>query len=146
MIKQKVMFVCTENSCRSQMAEGFLRHLAGDHFDVFSGGAHPTELNPAAVEVMKEIGIDISGQHSKDVAQFLGQRFHYIIRVCDKVREKCPVLPGAIWYFDWSFEDPAAAPGTATEKLGVFRRVRDQIEEKIEEFIAKEAPPEGIRE
>jgi arsenate reductase len=141
MIKQKVMFVCTENSSRSQMAEGLLRHLAGDHFEVFSGGAGPTELNPTAVEVMKEIGIDISGQRSKDVAQFLGQRFHYIIRVCDKVREKCPVLPGAIWYLDWSFEDPAAVSGTAAEKLAAFRRVRDQVEEKIFEFIAKEAPP-----
>lgn len=111
MIRQKVMFVCTENSSRSQMAEGILRHLAGDHFDVFSGGAHPTELNPSAAEVMKEIGIDISGQHSKDAAQFLGQGFHYIIRVCDKVREKCPVLPGAVWYLDWwCVDDPAAAP------------------------------------
>jgi arsenate reductase len=141
MIKQKVMFVCTENSSRSQMAEGFLRHLAGDHFDVFSGGAQPTQLNPTAAEVMKEIGIDISGQHSKDVGKFLGQRFHYIIRVCDKVREKCPVLPGAIWYLDWSFEDPASAQGTAAEKLATFRRVRDQIEEKTKEFVAREAPP-----
>ena len=141
MIKQKVMFVCTENSSRSQMAEGFLRHLGGDHFEVFSGGAHPTELNPAAVEVMEEIGIDISSQHSKDVALFLGQRFHYVIRVCEKVREKCPVLPGAIWYLDWSFEDPAAARGTTAEKLAVFRRVRDQIKEKIEAFVAEEAPP-----
>jgi arsenate reductase len=141
MIKQRVMFVCTENSSRSQMAEGFLRHLAGDHFDVFSGGAQPTQLNPTAAEVMKEIGIDISGQHSKDVGKFLGQRFHYIIRVCDKVREKCPVLPGAIWYLDWSFEDPASAQGTAAEKLATFRRVRDQIEEKTKEFVAREAPP-----
>ena len=120
--------------------------LAGDHFDVFSGGAQPTELNPAAVEVMKEIGIDISGQHSKDVAQFLGQRFHYIIRVCDKVRERCPVLPGAVWYLDWSFEDPAAAPRTEAEKLALFRRVRDQIERKIEEFVRKRHRPESTRE
>ena len=141
MIKPKVVFVCTENSSRSQMAEGFLRHLASDHFDVFSGGALPAELNPAAVEVMKEIGIDISGQQSKDVAQFLGQRFHYVIRVCDKVREKCPVLPGAIWYLDWSFEDPATASGSPSEKLAVFRRIRDQIEKKVEEFVGKEAPP-----
>ena len=141
MIKPKVLFVCTENSSRSQMAEGFLRHLAGDHFDVFSAGAQPTRLNPAAVEDMKEIGIDISGQHAKDVAQYLGQSFQYVIRVCDKVREKCPVLPGAIWYLDWSFEDPAAAPGTETEKSAAFRRVRDQIEERTVEFVAQEAPP-----
>jgi arsenate reductase len=88
---------------------------------------------------MKEIGIDISAQHSKDVAQFLGKKFHYIIRVCAKVREKCPVLPGAIWYLDWSFEDPAAAPGSGAEKSAVFRRIRDQIEQKIEEFVAEEA-------
>jgi len=141
MIKTKVLFVCTENSSRSQMAEGFLRHLAGDGFDVSSAGAEPTGLNPVAAEVMKEIGIDISGQHAKDVAQFLGQSFQYVIRVCDKLREKCPVLPGAIWYLDWSFEDPAAAPGTAAERLEAFRRVRDQIEKKIVEFVAQEASP-----
>ena len=141
MIKQKVMFVCTQNSCRSQMAEAFLRRLAGDRYEAYSGGAEPTELNPAAAEVMNEIGIDISGQHAKDVAEFLGQRFHYVIRVCDKVREKCPVLPGAVWYVDWSFEDPAAAPGTPADRLTVFRRVRDQIEAKIEEFIHEQALP-----
>jgi arsenate reductase len=141
MIKPKVLFVCTENSCRSQMAEGFLRQHASDRFDVHSAGAQPTKLNPLAVEVMKEIGIDISGQHSKDVAQFLGQTFQYVIRVCDKVKERCPVLPGAIWYLDWSFEDPAAAQGTASERIAVFRRIRDEIEEKTLEFIAKEASP-----
>jgi arsenate reductase (thioredoxin) len=141
MIKSKVLFDCTENSSRSQMAEGFLRQRGGDRFTVFSGGAQPTKLNPTAVEVMKEIGIDIAGQHAKDVAQFLGQSFQYVIRVCDKVREKCPVLPGAIWYLDWSFEDPAAAPGTGAEKLAAFRRVRDQIEEKTLEFVAQEALP-----
>ena len=141
MIKPKVLFVCTENSCRSQMAEGFLRHLAGDRFDVVSAGAYPTELNPNAVEAMKEIGIDISGQYAKDVAQFLGQTFQYLIRVCT-AREKCPLLPGAIWYFDWRFEDPADAEGAAAEKLAVFRRVRDQIEEKTIEFVAQEGLPE----
>jgi arsenate reductase len=141
MIKPKVLFVCTENSSRSQMAEGFLRQRAGDRFDVHSAGAQPTKLNPVAVEVMKEIGVDISGHHSKDVAQFLGQTFQYVIRVCDKLREKCPVLPGAIWYLDWSFEDPAAAQGTASERIAVFRRIRDEIEEKTLEFIAEEASP-----
>jgi arsenate reductase len=125
------------------MAEGLLRRHAGDRFEVYSAGAQPTRLNPTAVEVMQEIGIDISGQRAKDVAEFLGQTFHYVIRVCDKVREKCPVLPGAIWYLDWSFEDPAAAPGTSPEKLAVFRRVRDQIEEKTLEFIAQQAPSEA---
>ncbi len=139
MIKPNVLFVCTENSCRSQMAEGFLRHLAGDRFEVISAGAYPTVLNPDAVEVMKEIGIDISKHHAKDAAQFLGQTFQYLIRVCT-ARETCPLLPGAIWYFDWRIEDPADTQRTAVEKLAAFRRVRDQIEEKTLEFIAKEAP------
>lgn len=142
MIKPRVLFVCTENSCRSQMAEGLLRHLADDRFDILSGGAQPAGLNPMAVEVMKEIGIDISGQHSKDVAQFLGEKFHYIIRVC-AAREKCPILPGAIWYLDWRFEDPTATEGTRAGKLAAFRRVRDQIQEKILEFVAQEASPQG---
>ena len=121
------------------MAEGFLRHLAGNRFDILSAGAYPTDLNPSAVKVMKEIGIDISGQYAKDVAQFLGQTFQYLIRVC-MAREKCPLLPSAIRHFDWRFEDPADTQGTAAEKLAAFRRVRDQIEEKTREFIAQEAP------
>lgn len=139
MIKPKVLFVCTENACRSQMAEGFLRHHAGDRFEAFSGGAELGKLNPTAVEVMKEAGIDISGHHSKDVAEFLGQSFHYIVRVCDKVKETCPVLPGAIWYLDWSLEDPASAKGSPTERMMVFRRVRDEIEERVLDFIGKES-------
>ena len=97
MIKPRVLFVCTHNSCRSQMAEGFLRHLASDRFEALSAGADPAGLNPNAVEVMKEVGIDISGHQSKDVTRFLGQSFQYLVRVCDKVRETCPVLPGAVW-------------------------------------------------
>ena len=139
MIRQRVLFVCTENSCRSQMAEGFLRRHAGDRFQVFSGGAQPGKLNPSAVDVMSEVGIDISGHSSKDVAEFLGQNFHYIIRVCDKVKEICPVLPGAIWYLDWSLDDPASAKGTPTERLAVFRRVRDEIEGRVLDFIARES-------
>lgn len=130
-MKPKVMFLCTENSCRSQMAEGFLRHFAGDRFEVFSAGAEPTALNPSATAVMNEIGIDISRQHSKDIAQFLGQSFHYVIRVCDKVKERCPVLPGAIWYLDWNLEDPAQAEGSSEQRLDVFRRVRDAIDTHI---------------
>ncbi len=139
MIKPRVLFVCTENACRSQMAEGFLRHHAADRFEVFSGGAQPGTLNPTAVDVMREVGIDISGHYSKDVAEFLGQNFHYIVRVCDKVNEICPVLPGAIWYLDWSLEDPASAKGTRSGRLAVFRRVRDEIEGHVLDFIAKES-------
>ena len=121
------------------MAEGFLRHHAGDRFEVFSAGAEPAGLNPSAAEAMKEIGIDISGQYSKDVSQFLGQGFQYVVRVCDKVKEICPLLPGAVWYLDWSFEDPAQAKGSPAERMAVFRRVRDEIEGKILDFISKES-------
>jgi arsenate reductase len=121
------------------MAEGFLRHHAADRFEAFSGGAAPGILNPMAVDVMREVGIDISDHHSKDVAEFLGQNFHYVIRVCDRVKEICPVLPGAIWYFDWSLEDPASAKGSLTERITVFRRIRDEIEAHVLDFIAKES-------
>jgi arsenate reductase (thioredoxin) len=136
-MKPKVLFVCIENSCRSQMAEGFLRHLAGDRFEALSAGARPTRLDPSAVEVMKEVGIDISRQSSKDVAQFLGRSFHYVIGVCDSIKEKCPVLPGAIWYRDWSIEDPAQAELGAAQRLITLRRVRDAIEGEVLAFIAK---------
>ena len=139
MIKPRVLFVCTENACRSQMAEGFLRHHAADRFEAFSGGAEVGTLNPTAVDVMREVGIDISGHRSKDVAEFLGQNFHFIIRVCDKVKETCPVLPGAIWYFDWSLEDPASVKGSPTERMTVFRRIRDEIEGHVLDLIAKES-------
>jgi arsenate reductase len=139
MIKPKVLFVCTANSCRSQMAEGFLRHHAGDRFAVYSAGAKPGKLNPSAVEVMKELGIDISGQRSKDVAEFLGQPFHYVVRVCDKVRDLCPVFPGAVWYLDWSIEDPAAAEGSQAQRMNVFRRVRDEIEARVLDFVAEKS-------
>jgi arsenate reductase (thioredoxin) len=139
MIKPRVLFVCTENACRSQMAEGFLRHHAGDRFEAFSGGAEVGKLNPTAVEVMKEAGIDIAGHRSEDVAEFLGQSFHFIIRVCEKVKETCPVLPGAIWYLDWSLEDPVSAKGSPTERTRVFRHVRDEIEAHVLDFIAKES-------
>jgi arsenate reductase len=137
MLKPKVLFLCTANSCRSQMAEGFLRHHAGDRFEVYSAGAKPGKLNPSAVEVMKELGIDISGHHSKDVADFLGQSFQYVVRVCDKVKDLCPVFPGALWYLDWSVEDPAAAEGSLAQRLIVFRRVRDEIEGRVLDFVAK---------
>lgn len=137
MIKPKVLFLCTANSCRSQMAEGFLRHHAGDRFEVYSAGAKPGKLNPSAVEVMKELGIDISGHYSKDVAEFLGQSFQYVVRVCNKVRDLCPVFPGALWYLDWSLEDPAAAEGSPPQRMNVFRRVRDEIEARVLEFVAK---------
>lgn len=139
MNKPEVLFLCTHNSCRSQMAEGLLRHLAGDKFEAASAGAQATRVNPGAVRVMKEIGIDISAHRSKDVSELLGQRFTYVVRVCDRGKETCPIFPGAFRYFDWGLDDPAAAQGTDDERLAVFRRVRDEIERRVQEFVAKEA-------
>ncbi len=139
MTKPKVLFLCTQNSCRSQMAEGFLRHLAGDQFDAESAGAQATRVNPDAIRVMGEIGIDIAGQSSKDVAQFWGQRITYVITVCDKAKETCPIFPGAFKVFHWSIDDPGTARGPDNERLAVFRRVRDEIEARVRDFVAKEA-------
>lgn len=129
-----VLFLCTGNSARSQMAEGFLRHLAGDRFEVASAGTHPFGLNPNAVAVMREIGLDISNQRSKSVNDFHGEPFDYVITVCDSARESCPVLPGAGRMLHWSFEDPAVAQGSLEERMKVFRRVRDAITERIRQF------------
>jgi arsenate reductase len=119
------------------MAEGFLRHLASDRFEAASAGAQATRVNPDAVQVMKEVGIDISAHRSKDVSEFSGQSFTYVVRVCDKAKETCPFFPGAFRYFDWGLDDPAAAEGTEAERLAVFRRVRDEIEKHVRSFIAE---------
>lgn len=126
-MKPKVLFLCTGNSARSQMAEGYLRHVAGGKFEPLSAGIEPKGLNPLAVEVMEEIGIDISRQHSKDVVSLLGQHIPYVVTVCDNAKERCPIFPGTWKFLHWSFEDPAAAVGNRDEKLAVFRQVRDQI-------------------
>lgn len=135
--KPKVLFLCTGNSARSQMAEGYLRHAAGDHFEPLSAGIEPKGLNPLAIEAMQEIGIDISHQKSKDVVSFLGQYIPYIVTVCDNARERCPIFPRTFKFLHWSFEDPAAATGSHDEKLAVFRRVRNEIAQRIDkELIA----------
>jgi arsenate reductase len=117
------------------MAEGLLRHLAGDRFEVASGGTRPAGLNPGAVEAMKELGIDISHHRSKNVDEFVGQSLDWVITVCDLAKESCPVFPGAVSRLHWSLEDPAAATGSPEERWAVFRRVRDDIAERIREFI-----------
>ena len=135
--KPKVLFLCSGNSARSQMAEGYLRHVAGEAFEPLSAGIDPKSLNPLAVETMAEIGIDISAQRSKDVREFLGQAIPYVITVCDNAREHCPIFPLTYKFLHWCFDDPAAATGTHEEKLAVFRRVRDEIRRKIDvELIA----------
>ncbi len=135
-MKQSVLFLCTGNSCRSQMAEGWLRHLAGDRFDVASAGTHPVGLNPMAVEVMKEVGVDISSHHSKNMEEFKDQAFDVVITVCDQAKESCPLFPHARSLLHWSFEDPASATGTKEEQLKVFRRIRDQIVRRLQAFIS----------
>jgi arsenate reductase (thioredoxin) len=136
-VKPKVLFLCTGNSARSQMAEGYLRHVLPDQFEALSAGIEPKRLNPLAIEVMNEVGIDISRQTSKDVVSFLGQNIPYVVTVCDNARERCPILPGTWKFLHWSFDDPAAAQGTHDEQLSVFRRVRDQIISHIDrEFVS----------
>ena len=135
--KQRVLFLCTGNSARSQMAEGLLRHLAGDRFEVFSAGTRPAGLNPNAVKVMSEIGIDIAGSRSKSVDEFAGQQFDYVFTVCDNAQESCPIFPGGGRRLHQSFDDPAAAP--ADQQLGVFRKVRDQIADRLQEFLRSES-------
>lgn len=132
MFKAKVLFLCTGNSARSQMAEGYLRHVAGDRFEPLSAGVEPKGLNPLSVEVMHEIGIDISHQTSKGLDQFLGQKIPYVITVCDNAKQRCPIFPQANRLLHWSLEDPAEAVGSHDEKIAVFRRVRDEIEQRIE--------------
>jgi len=139
--KRSVLFLCTGNSCRSQMAEGLLRHLAGDRFEVASAGIRPAGLHPLAVAAMKEIGIDISGHRSKSVAEVESRAFDYVITVCDQVKEECPFFPARLAQLHWGFDDPAAARGTEEEKLRVFRRVRDEIGDAIQRFLASD--PKG---
>ena len=135
--KKRVLILCTGNSARSQMAEGLLRHLAGDRVEVFSAGVEASFVRPQAIEAMRERGIDITSQRSKSVDEFAGQQFDYVITVCDNARERCPVFPGRYERVHWSFDDPAAAAGDAEAVMAVFRRVRDEIEGRLREFAWK---------
>lgn len=135
-MKKRVLFLCTGNSCRSQMAEGLLRHYDGTHFEVFSAGTKPVSVNRRAVKVMQEIGIDLSTHRSKHVDDFADQKFDYVITVCDNAKESCPFFPGESQRLHWPFEDPAHALGTDEEVLAVFRRVRDEIAGRIRRFIS----------
>ena len=132
--RKKVLILCTGNSARSQMAEGLLRHHAGERFEVFSAGTKPTHVRPEAVAVMRELGIDISGQRSKGVDEFASQSFDYVLTVCDHAKETCPIFPGARVTIHWSFEDPAALEGSEAERRAFFRRVRDEIKHYLRDF------------
>jgi arsenate reductase (thioredoxin) len=132
MEKTKVLFLCTHNSARSQMAEGLVRHLAGDRFEVMSAGTEATHVRPLAVRAMDEVGIDISGQESKTLDRYLGEPFDYVITVCEEANEACPFFPGAAERLHWSLPDPAAAQGTEEQRLEVFQSVRDLLRDYIE--------------
>jgi arsenate reductase (thioredoxin) len=138
MNKTRVLFVCVHNSARSQMAEAFLNQLGGDEFTAESAGLEPGSLNPIVVEVMKEVGIDISGNTTKSAFNFFtqGRQFQYVITVCDAASgERCPIFPGVTKRLSWSFNDPSAFTGTYEEKLANTRLVRDSIKSEIEKFI-----------
>jgi arsenate reductase len=139
MTKPRVLFLCTGNSARSQMAEGYLRHIAGDRFDVASAGINPTTVNPLAIEVMGEVGVDISHQQSKSAGSLLRESFRYVITVCDHANERCPIFPGAVKRIHWPLDDPANATGTDAERLAVFRRIRDEIMERVRAFVSAQA-------
>ncbi|HKA32773.1 MAG TPA: arsenate reductase ArsC [Candidatus Binatia bacterium] len=134
MPKQRVLVLCTGNAARSQMAEGLLRHDAGDRFEVESAGIMPSQVRPEAIAVMKEIGIDITSHRSKHVDEFAGQGFDYVLTVCDNAKESCPVYPGHANRMHRNFEDPSNAEGTEEERLAVFRRVRDEMREFLRLF------------
>jgi arsenate reductase (thioredoxin) len=133
--RARVLFLCTHNSARSQMAEALLRHLGGDRFEPHSAGTEATYVRPLAVRAMDEIGVDISGQESKTLERYLEEPFDYVITVCDAANEACPFFPGAQSRLHWSFEDPSQVEGSEEERLAVFRSVRDRIRERIEDDL-----------
>jgi len=137
-MKQRVLFICTHNSARSQMAEGLLRFLAGDCFEAFSAGTEATQIRPLAIRAMSELGIDISGQQSKTLDRYLNAPFDMVITVCDTAAEACPIFPGAAQRRHWSFEDPSKATGSEAEQLAVYRHVRDEIRSRIEHELLVE--------
>lgn len=136
--KIRVLFICTHNSARSQMAEALLKKIAGDRFEAVSAGIEPGDINPLAIEVMREIGIDISGKSRQNVFSVYktGEMFSYVIAVCDQATsERCPIFPGVTRRLDWSFPDPSTFAGSEEEKLAKTRAVRDLIESKIKSFV-----------
>lgn len=141
MSKQRVLFLCTGNSARSQMAEAFLRKYGGEIFEPYSAGLEPKGVNPLTIRVLDEVGIDISNQTSKSLDTYLGKTsFQYLVTVCDDADQNCPTgLPGIQERMHWSFEDPARFEGAEEEKLARFREVRDLIEQKVREWIAEQS-------
>jgi arsenate reductase len=138
MIKSKILFLCSGNSCRTQMAEAFLRHEAGDHFEIVSAGSEAAPLDPDAIEAMREIGIDVSNYETKSVNLYLGRRFTFVITLCDRERERiCPIFPGAIFREYWNLENPALVTAPH-EHRAVVHCVRVQLQERVRQFVRKE--------
>jgi arsenate reductase len=142
-VKLRVIFLCTGNSARSQMAEALLRLEAGDGFEVVSAGVEPRGVNPLTVRALAEIGIDIAGARSKAVADYVGQPFDYVITLCDQARVSCPVFPGHAKSLHWNLEDPAEATGSEEERLAVFRRVMAELHARVRTFVARAAVSPG---
>ncbi|KUG23631.1 arsenate reductase [hydrocarbon metagenome] len=134
-MKKRVLFLCTANSCRSQMAEGIANHFWGDKLEAYSAGTQASFVNPMATDVMNEIGIDISGQRSKNLSEFDGQKFDYVITLCGDANETCPLYIGGTEKTHIGFDDPAKASGSPEDILNEFRRVRDEIKEKLGDFF-----------
>jgi len=134
-MKKKVLILCTGNSCRSHMAEGILRHAAGDLFTVFSAGSNPAGyVHPSAIAALEEIGIDISAHSSKHLDQYLDAGMDIVITVCDQANESCPLFPGAVRRHHWGFEDPPKAVGPGESEMDAFRRIRDEIRKVFEAY------------
>lgn len=137
-MKKQILFLCTHNSCRSQMAEGLANHFLGDRFQAFSAGTEATSVNPKAIAVMADIGIDISSHYSKTMDEFDGEKFDYVITLCGDANEKCPLFFGGVERMHMGFSDPSKATGTDEEVLREFRRVRDEIKTKLLDFFSSD--------
>jgi arsenate reductase len=141
-IKPRVLFLCTENSCRTQMAEAFLRELAGDELQIVSAGSQAGHLDPEAVAAMREVGVDISSARTKAVDPYLRERFHYVITLCNRdIERSCPVFPGAIWRQTWKLESPAALEADGMSHAMAVRHARDTIRRHVAEFVEKHHRP-----
>jgi len=135
--KKSVLVLCTGNSARSQMAEGLIRHICNDAYDVFSAGTKPSKVRPEAIKAMAEKGIDISGHRSKSVDEFASREIDFVLTVCDNAKENCPYFPATTLLVHHSFEDPAAVEGSEEERLNAFRKIRDEIEDYVPSFLER---------
>ena len=141
-MKPRVLFLCTENSCRTEMAEAFLREMTGDELEIVSAGANAGRLDPYAVAAMQEVGINITSARSKIVDPYLRERFHYVITLCDRQTERsCPIFPGAIWRQTWAIESPALLESSGLDRLVAVRHARDAIRRHVVEFVEKHHRP-----